>query len=249
MERAATVHAMLPIPVDLYEIKDEEGFLDELTEATLDAVASGARGIRGLARLVRAGARELDETGELGALLTVVAEARDPVGATLSLPNQAGKLRRKPVLLCIDEAQRLSEVSNDFQRLLHRTLRDSKWVSLLLAGTDDGPMKQLTEDPLGPISALVDHRRDLEPIADDDWRKGLTELFRLGGCSIDSAALERIIAEAKEIGVSRVHSTIAISHHTHLRAMVEGARHIDDRLAMEGFVMAEPDLLRIGRAA
>lgn len=246
-------HGMLVIEVDLYEMEDQDGFLDELANATMTAVMPAARRLRAsgrriVGRILGAAAEELGAGAELEKLTSTLPESGERLEAILSLPDHVGRVYRKPVLLFIDEVQRIADIPEGFRRTVHRVLRDSERVTLLVAGTDDGLMRDLEESPLGPVSDLVAHRRELDPIEKVDWQLGLPRLFHRGGCSIDDEAVDFIVEEGQRIGVSPVHSTVAISHHTHLQAVIEGASHVDKALAMHGLVNAAPDLQRIERA-
>ena len=250
---ARETHGMLTIEVDLYEMEDVEGFLDELANATITTVAPAtqklrASGRRVVGKILGAAADEFGVGPEFEKLASTLPASGDRLEAILGLPDHVGQVYRKPVLLFIDEVQRIGDVPEGFKRTVHRVLRDSERVTLLFAGTNDGLMRDLEESPLGPVSDLVAHRRELESIEDVDWQLGLPRLFHWGGCSIDDEAVEFIIEEGKRIGVSPVHSTVVISHHTHLQAVIDGASHIDKGAAMHGLVNAGPDLERIGRA-
>lgn len=247
-------HDMLAIKLDLYEMKDQEGFFNEFVNATVAAVVPATRGLRGsgrktLGKLLGGAAVGFGQSGELEGLASALASGGGPHEAILGLPDRIGRIRRKGVLLFIDEVQRIADIPEDVKRTIHRVLRDSKRVTLLVAGTEEGLMRELHERPLGPVFGLIAHQRDLEPIDDCDWRRGLPDLLRKGGCSIDKDAVEFIVAEGKEIGASPVHSTLAIAHHAHLEAVTDGLAHIDRGLAMRGLVRAEPDLRRIGKSA
>jgi hypothetical protein len=253
MARAAATPKLLPIAVDLYEVEDEDGFLNAIHDATVSAVAGRAAPAisaagRLLPRLARLGIGDIAGELNLEGLLDLPSQGRARMEATLRLPQEAARLWRGRTALLIDEAQRLGGFSAPFRRMIHGALRDSNNVTLLLTGGDGELMDNLFVDPLGPITALVLHRHVLAPVSDKEWREGLRRLFALDECRIDDAALDLVIEEGKQTGVTSVHSTIAIAHHTHLQARLDETDHITAGVALRGYETAAYDLERLTEA-
>jgi hypothetical protein len=250
LAQLASRRGVLAIELDLYGVEDEDGFLNAVSDATAAATTGHfgpaiSAASRLVPRLARLGVQDLAAEAGVDNLLDGIPSGRGRHEATLRLPERAARLQNGQAALLIDEAQRMTALSDRFRRLVHRTFRDSRSVTLLLTGGDGTSLGDLLDEPLGPISDLILHRELLPPISDAEWRAGLRRLFNLGGCQVQDAALQFIIEEGKGIGVTAVHSTIAIAHHVHLQARMDGLCEISAGTAFLGFETAAPDLKRL----
>jgi hypothetical protein len=250
---AASCVGVIPVSVDMYAIRTEHEFVNALYDAILAAVAPPARAVGALgglpARLARAGLRRLDLPPEVEALVRRVPAEGGRAEAVLRLPNDVARVRRKRLGLLIDEAQRLHAFTDQFRRTLHQALRESDQVSVLLTGSDASLMNGFLAEPFAPVAGLIMHRPMLDEISDEEWYVGLRSLFALDGCHVEDGALRLIVGAAKSVGVSAVHSTIAISHHVHSLSKIQETQKIDEDLALQGYERVEPELRRLEETA
>jgi hypothetical protein len=95
-------------------------------------------------------------------------------------------------------------------------------VSYLFAGSLEHVMRDLFTPSRRAFSGFGGFH-PLRPISDGDWSRGLAERFAADDCTIDRAALDRII----ELGAQHPRATMRIAQQTHLVSVQLGLHEID----------------------
>lgn len=167
----------------------------------------------------------------------------DPVrqlGLAFELPQRIAERDGRRLVVLIDELQQLaSGAYGDAEQTLQRlreTIHDSPRVSCLFAGSVEHLMRDMFGNPHRALYQFGGFHQ-LSPITSEEWREGLTERFAQDGCTIDSEALERIVA----LGERHPRSTMLIAQQTHHASVEEDVRHIDGTLAERGYRAALAD--------
>jgi hypothetical protein len=238
--------------VDLFRVSDAA----ELAEAVAAAViANRSAAHRALRRARSAGRAALSAAqaqavvrmvGELGEgveiALTPGLAARDPERAldlALELPEQVARADGKRLVLFFDEFQELASarrpygdpdaVTNRMRAIFQR----STSVSYLFAGSIEHVMRDLFAPSRRAFSGFGSFY-SLRPIADEDWRAGLAERFAADGCTIEDAALGRIV----ELGGGHPRATMRIAQQAHLVSLELDTHEIGLDLVELGFQRA-----------
>jgi hypothetical protein len=109
----------------------------------------------------------------------------------------------------------------------------SSGVSYLFAGS----LEHLMRDLFTPTHRAL-HQfggfHDLRPIDEDAWRPGLTERFEADDCTVDEAAMSRLI----EYGELHPRTTMLIAQKTHLTSVELETRNIDLPIVEQGLLSA-----------
>jgi hypothetical protein len=235
--------------LDLFRIADAA----ELAEALALAVIANRSPAR---RIVRR-ARELGRTalsaaqaaamlklkGQLGEAvelaLTPGWAAQDPQRAlelALDLPEKVARADGRRLILFFDEFQELASQRRPYgdpdlvTKRMRAAFQRSTSVSYLFAGSIEHVMRDLFAPGQRAFSGFGGFHA-LRAIALDDWRQGLIERFLADDCTIEPAALERIV----ELGGRHPRATMRIAQQTHLVSIQLDRKDIDLDLVELGY--------------
>jgi uncharacterized protein len=235
--------------LDLFRIADAA----ELAEALALAVIANRSPVR---RIVRR-ARELGRTalsaaqaaamlklkGQLGEAvelaLTPGWAAQDPQRAlelALDLPEKVARADGRRLILFFDEFQELASPRRPYgdpdlvTKRMRAAFQRSTSVSYLFAGSIEHVMRDLFAPGQRAFSGFGGFHA-LRAIALDDWRQGLIERFLADDCTIEAAALERIV----ELGGRHPRATMRIAQQTHLVSIQLDRQDIDLDLVELGY--------------
>lgn len=192
----ASTHAV--IRVEVPERPNAAEFLRQLvvrSEAlsVTDEMRTGLRAARPFIQsLLKSHGLDLDLAG-LGA------DAERSVREVLEFPIAVAREIGRPVVLFLDEVQRIVDYDGGTQLLVDLVdiYSGRQDVVILADGSDERAIEQM----LGPPVAFgkLCRRRDLAPtIPRSVWRDALTQRFKDAGLSIDADALERILEFGKD---------------------------------------------------
>jgi uncharacterized protein len=235
--------------LDLFRIADAA----DLAEALALAVIANRSPVR---RIIRR-ARELGRTalsatqsaavlkmkGQLGEAVELAITpgwaAEDPQRAldlALALPEQVAKADGRRVIVFFDEFQEIASERHPHgdpdavTKRMRATFQRSSSVSYLFAGSIEHVMRDLFAPGQRAFSGFGGFHA-LRPIEGDAWRRGLLERFATDDCSVEPAALERII----ELGAGHPRATMRIAQQTHLVSIQLDRREIDLDLVELGY--------------
>jgi uncharacterized protein len=235
--------------LDLFRIADAA----DLAEALALAVIANRSPVR---RIVRR-ARELGRTalsatqsaavlrmkGQLGEAVELAITpgwaAQDPDRAldlALALPEQVAKADGRRLILFFDEFQEIASERHPYgdpdavTKRMRATFQRSSSVSYLFAGSIEHVMRDLFAPGRRAFSGFGGFHA-LRPIEREDWRQGLLDRFAADDCSVEPAALERII----ELGAGHPRTTMRIAQQTHLVSIQLDRREIDLDLVELGY--------------
>lgn len=218
------------VHLDLFRIADAA----ELAEALTLAVLSNRSAIRRLVRRVRElGRAALTATqaaailklkGQLGDAIEVAITpgwaAQNPERAldlALSLPERVAEADGKRLILFFDEFQEVASERRPYgdpdvvTKRMRAIFQRSSSVSYLFAGSLEHVMRDLFAPSQRAFSGFGGFHL-LRPITVGDWSQGVTERFAADDCTIEEAALQRII----ELGAQHPRATMRIAQQTHL---------------------------------
>jgi hypothetical protein len=235
--------------LDLFRIADTA----ELAEALAVSVIANRSPAR---RLVRK-ARELGRTaltaaqaaamlklqGQLGEgvelAITPGWAAQDPQRAldlALELPERVATADGRRLILFFDEFQELAGERHPFgdpdaiTKRMRSVFQRSTSVSCLFAGSIEHVMRDLFAPQQRAFSGFGGFHT-LRAIAVQDWLDGITERFAADDCSVQPAALSRIV----EHGEGHPRATMRIAQQTHLVSVQLDQREIDLDLVELGY--------------
>jgi uncharacterized protein len=235
--------------LDLFRIADAA----ELAEALAIAVIANRSPAR---RIVRR-ARELGRTalsaaqaasvlklkGQLGDAVELAITpgwaAQNPQRAldlALDLPERVAKADGRRLILFFDEFQEVAGERRPYgdpdlvTKRMRAAFQRSSSVSYLFAGSIEHVMRDLFAPGQRAFSGFGGFHA-LRPIAADDWQRGLIERFLADDCTIEVAALERIV----ELGAQHPRATMRIAQQTHLVSIQLDRRDIDLDLVELGY--------------
>jgi hypothetical protein len=240
------------VAIDLFRIASEA----ELAEALVTATVANRSALRRALRQARRAGRVMADASGMAAVMTTKTQlgeeleiafrpglaARDPeryLDYALALPGRIAAADDRQVVVFIDEFQEVAsprEPYGDADRLTKRMraiFQRSHGVSFLFAGSIEHLMRELFvpgERALSQFGAF----HELRPIEPEDWADGLRERFEADGCSIDEAALERLI----QLGELHPRATMLIAQRTHLASVLLERRDVDLALVEQGYVAA-----------
>jgi hypothetical protein len=238
------------VSVSLFVLADAEALTRGLAQETLanrDAMHKLIQRARGTAGFVLRGAglalmlrvkSELGDAVELAfdpMAISGLAPA-EAIAATLRLPQKIAERDDRQLILFIDEMQELAARRTPYgdpDALLggmREVLHDSPLVTCLFAGSIEHLMREIFTSARRPMAGFGGFH-ELEPIGEQQWLMGLADRFEQDGCTIEGAALARII----EVGEGHPRSTMLVAQQTHVAAVEEGVHAIDLVLAERGF--------------
>jgi hypothetical protein len=236
--------------VDLWEAAD----LTDLAEAIVTQTIANRPALKRLLHAVRSqGRRALSNaqvraiaslSGELGDDIEMAFEPgfakRDPERHweyALRLPQEVAQRDGKRLVLFLDEFQSVLDFEDGRtetrQQQMRAAFQRSSQVSFLFAGSIEHLMKDIFGENRRPFSNFGGFY-DLAPIAATDWASGIRERLDRDGCTIDDAAIGRLI----ELGELHARSTMLIAQQTHLASIFAQTKRIGSTLVEAGFQTA-----------
>lgn len=238
--------------LDLFRIADAA----ELAEALALAVIANRSPVRRLVRRARALGRTALTAAQAAAVLKLQAQlgdgielaltpgwaAQDPQRAldiALGLPERVANADGKRLVLFLDEFQ---EVAGERQpygdpdlvtKRMRAVFQRSPSVSFLFAGSLEHLMRDLFAPTHRAFSGFGGFHT-LRAITPEDWARGLGERFSADDCTVEPAALGRII----ELGAGHPRATMRIAQQTHLVSVQLERLEIDLDLVELGYQAA-----------
>ena len=207
--------------LDLFRLSDA----GELAEAIAAAViANRSATHRALRRARSAGRAALS-----------AAQAR----AVLKLPERVAVADGKQLILFFDEFQELASARKPYgdpesvTNRMRAVFQRSTSVSYLFAGSIEHVMRDLFAPSRRAFSGFGSFY-SLRPIEAEEWRAGLAARFAEDDCTVDDAALTRIV----ELGGGHPRATMRIAQQAHLVSLELGTREIGLDLVQLGFERA-----------
>lgn len=183
---------------------------------------------------------ELGDAVEIA--LTPGLAAQDPekaLAAALELPQRIARADNRRCVVFFDEFQELAgdrAPYGDPDRLtkqMRAIFQRADQVSFLFAGSIEHVMRDLFAPQRRAFSGFGSFFQ-LRPIGADDWVNGLRARFEDDDCSVDSDALDRLVAH----GELHPRVTMLIAQKTHLLSVLLATREIDALLVEQGYDMA-----------
>jgi hypothetical protein len=238
-------------PVDLWEAAD----FTDLAEAIVTQTIANRPALKRLLHEVRsAGRRALSNaqvramaslSGELGEDIEMAFEPgfarRDPERYweyALRLPEDVAQKDDRRLVLFLDEFQSILDFEDGKgqtrQQQMRAVFQRSTKVSFLFAGSIEHLMKDIFGENRRPFSNFGGFY-DLTPIVASDWESGIRERLARDDCTIDDAAMRRLI----ELGELHPRSTMLIAQQTHLDSIFAQTRELDTNLVEAGFQAAQ----------
>jgi hypothetical protein len=227
--------------LDLFRISDAAELAEALVLAVIANRSPARRLIRRARELGRAAlsatqaAAVLKLQGQFGEVVEIAITpgwaAEDPQRAldlALALPEQVAQADGRRLILFFDEFQELAGERRPYgdpdlvTKRMRAAFQRSSNVSYLFAGSIEHVMRDLFAPNRRAFSGFGGFHA-LRPIPADDWARGLTERFVADECTIEPAALGRII----ELGAGHPRATMRIAQQTHLVSLQLDSRHID----------------------
>jgi hypothetical protein len=216
--------------LDLFRIAD----VVELAEVLTWAVIANRSAVRRLVRRARELGRAALTTAQAAAILKLKGQlgdavevaitpgfaAQDPQRAldlALALPERVAAADGKRLILFFDEFQEVASERRPYgdpdavTKRMRAIFQRSSSVSYLFAGSLEHVMRDLFAPGKRAFSGFGGFH-NLRPITTDDWSRGLIERFAADDCTIERAALQRII----ELGALHPRATMRIAQQTHL---------------------------------
>lgn len=233
--------------IDLWEATD----LTDLAEAIVTRTIANRPALKRLLHEVRsAGRRALSKaqvramatlSGELGEDIQMAFEPgfarRDPERYweyALNLPEEVAQRDGRRVVVFLDEFQSILDFEDGKgqtrQQQMRAAFQRSTHVSFLFAGSIEHLMKNIFGENRRPFSNFGGFY-ELTPIEASDWETGIRERLLRDDCTIDAAAMRRLI----ELGELHPRSTMLIAQQTHLASIFAQTRAIDANLVEAGF--------------
>jgi len=243
---------MYTASVDLFRIASTSELAEALVATTLanrSALRRALHQTRRAGRLVADALQTsavLKSKAQLGEELEIAFRpglaARDPDGYldyALALPARIAAADGKDMVVFFDEFQEIASQQRpygDSDRLTERMraiFQRSDGVSFLFAGS----IEHLMRDLFTPVHRAL-HQfggfHDLRPIDRDAWTAGLAERFAADDCSIEPAALSRIV----DYGELHPRTTMLIGQKTHLTTVELDTRLVDLETVEQGLLSA-----------
>jgi hypothetical protein len=240
------------VAVDLFRIATTAELAEVLVAKTVAnrstlrrAVHQARRAGRFVADVVETSAVVRSKT-ELGEELEIAFRPglahRDPdryLDYALELPGRIADADRKQIVVFFDEFQEIASTQKPYgdpDRLTKRMraiFQRSGSASYLFAGSVEHMMRDLFTPGHRALHQFGGFH-DLRPISEDSWEEGLRQRFGADDCTIDDAALSRLI----EHGELHPRSTMLIAQKTHLTAVELDRRSVGLELVEQGFLTA-----------
>jgi uncharacterized protein len=238
--------------LDLFRIADAAELAEALTLAVIanrSAVRRAVRRARELGRTALSAAQAaaiLKLKSQLGDAIEVAITpgfaAQNPDRAldlALELPERVAKADGRRLILFFDEFQEVASERRPYgdpdavTKRMRSIFQRSSNVSYLFAGSLEHVMRDLFAPSRRAFSSFGGFH-SLRPITAEDWTHGLAERFAADDCTIDEAALNRII----ELGAQHPRATMRIAQQTHLVSVQLDRREIDLDLVELGYQAA-----------
>ena len=237
--------------IDLWEAAD----FTDLAEAIVTQTIANRPALKRLLHEVRStGRRALSSaqvramaslSGELGEDIEMAFEPgfarRDPErywDYALRLPEDVAQKDGRRLVLFLDEFQSILDFEDGKgqgrQQQMRAVFQRSTRVSFLFAGSIEHLMQDIFGENRRPFSNFGGFY-DLTPIVASDWESGIRERLARDDCTIDDAAMRRLI----ELGELHPRSTMLIAQQTHLDSIFAQTREIDTNLVEAGFQAAQ----------
>ena len=183
-------------------------------------------------------------SGELGDDIEMAFEPgfakRDPERYweyALRLPQEVAQKDGKRLVLFLDEFQSILDFEDSKaqtrQQQMRAVFQRASQVSFLFAGSIEHLMKDIFGENKRPFSNFGGFY-DLAPIGATDWEGGIRERLDKDGCTIDDAAIGRLI----DLGELHPRSTMLIAQQAHLASIFTQTKRIDSSLIEAGFQTA-----------
>ena len=227
--------------LDLFRISDAAELAEALVLSVIANRSPARRLIRRARELGRAAlsatqaAAVLKLQGQFGEVVEIAITpgwaAEDPQRAldlALDLPEQVAQADGRRLILFFDEFQELAGERRPYgdpdlvTKRMRAAFQRSANVSYLFAGSIEHVMRDLFAPNQRAFSGFGGFHA-LRPIPAGDWARGLTERFEADECTIEPAALERII----ELGAGHPRATMRIAQQTHLVSVQLDTRDLD----------------------
>jgi uncharacterized protein len=237
------------VHLDLFRIADAAELAEALTLAVIanrSAVRRVVRRARELGRAALSAAQAaaiLKLKGQFGDAIEVAITpgfaAQDPERAldlALALPERVAAADGKRLILFFDEFQELASERRPYgdpdavTKRMRAIFQRSSSVSYLFAGSLEHVMRDLFAPSRRAFSGFGGFH-SLRPISAEEWGRGLAERFAADDCTIDRAALDRIIG----FGARHPRATMRVAQQTHLVSVQLGRRDIDLDLVELGY--------------
>jgi hypothetical protein len=238
--------------LDLFRIADAA----ELAEALVLSVIANRSPAHRLVRRARELGRAALTTAQASAMLKLQGQlgealelaitpgwaTRDPQRAldlALELPERVAGADGRRLVLFLDEFQELAGDRHPYgdpdalTKRMRAIFQRSTNVSFLFAGSIEHVMRDLFAPQQRAFSGFGSFHT-LRPIADADWRAGLTERFAADRCTVVPSALQRLIA----LGDGHPRATMRVAQQTHLVSVQLAQRTIDLDIVELGYQAA-----------
>lgn len=233
--------------IDLWEIAD----LNELSEAIVTQTIANRPAARRLLHQIRARGRQAlsqaqiraitKMTGDLGDDIEMAFEPgfarRDPERYweyALKLPQKIAEKDNRRIVLFLDEFQSILDFEDrntqTRQQQMRSAFQRSSKVSVLFAGSIEHLLRDIFGENKRPFSNFGGFY-DLAPISAADWEDGITTRLARDRCTIEPAALQRVI----DLGELHPRATMLIAQQAHLASIFEGTNQIASDLVEAGF--------------
>jgi uncharacterized protein len=238
--------------VDLFRIGDAAELAEALALAVIANRSPARRIIRRARELGRAAlsatqsAAVLKMKGQLGEAVELAITpgwaAQDPQRAldlALDLPEHVAKADGRRLIVFFDEFQELANERHPYgdpdlvTKRMRAAFQRSTSVSYLFAGSIEHVMRDLFAPGKRAFSGFGGFHA-LRPIETDDWRRGLLDRFAADDCTVEPAALERLI----ELGSGHPRATMRIAQQTHLVSIQLERHEVDLDLIELGYTAA-----------
>jgi uncharacterized protein len=238
--------------LDLFRIADAA----ELAETLALAVLANRSPVRRIVRRARELGRTALSAAQAAAVLKLKSQlgdavelaltpgwaAEDPQRAldlALDLPEHVARADRKRLIMFFDEFQEVASERRPYgdpdqvTKRMRASFQRSTHVSYLFAGSLEHVMRDLFAPGQRAFSGFGGFH-SLRQISTADWRAGLEERLSADDCSIEPAALDRIV----ELGAGHPRATMRIAQQTHLVSIQLERRDIDLDLVELGYSAA-----------
>jgi hypothetical protein len=235
--------------LDLFRISDAAEMAEALAVAVIANRSPARRLVRRARELGRAAlsatqaAAVLKLQGQLGEgvelAITPGWAAHDPHRAldlALDLPERVASADGRRMIVFFDEFQELASERHPYgdpdqvTKRMRAAFQRSVSVSYLFAGSIEHVMRDLFAPNQRAFSGFGGFHA-LRPIAAQDWARGLTQRFEADDCTLEPAALQRIV----ELGAGHPRATMRIAQQTHLVSVQLDQREIDLDMVELGF--------------
>lgn len=237
------------VSVDLFRIADAA----ELAEALATAVLSN----RATAHKVVAKARRFGRNALTAAQAAVAVKLQSELGeaveialspglaaadpqkallAALELPERVAKVDGRRCVVFLDEFQEIANERHPYgnpeqlTKQMRAVFQRSTVVSYLFAGSIEHVMRDLFAPQDRALSGFGSFYT-LREIAEDEWTEGLRGRFAADDCTIDDAALARLI----ELGELHPRVTMLIAQKAHFLSVLLETRRITGDLVTQAY--------------